>query len=247
MDELKNLVKELEALDNTASKEDIISKLQEIGKKLLTEYVIKVGDLVIEPLLVEAYYYNRQVFPDCNTYGACDLECRTKQQQFNRLFVHPPKHSAGIDVCLSSGEYCLSFLIKNSKIYNDGNVISDFCTQEKLASTLIDHFGNVENIESKTNVLADKNAFAFLSVSDSELITAKRKGTSKGDYSNSELAMLLLDKIRDYNYSLEKNYCRSTLIKKYIKNHSNKKSEDLYNLAKGFISAKEVELIIKGE
>ena len=244
MDELKKLVKELEALDN---KEDIVAKLQEIGKKLLTEYVIKVGDLVIEPLLVEAYYYNRQVFPDCNTYGACDLECRAKQQQFNRLFVHPPKHSAGIDICLSSGEHCLSFLIKNSKIYNNDSVLSDFCTQEKLASTLIDYFGSVENIESKTNVLAHKSAFAFLSTSDSELITAKRKGTSKGDYSNSELAMLLLDKIRDYNYSLEKNYSRSALIKKYIENHRDKKSEDLYDLAKGFISAKEVDSILKAE
>ena len=46
---------------------DIIELLREIEKKLIAEYVIKAEGLIIEPLWVEAYYFNKNVFSDCNT------------------------------------------------------------------------------------------------------------------------------------------------------------------------------------
>ena len=55
MEKLEKLVEELEKESN---EEKQIKTLQEIGKLLLTEYIIQVGDLTIKPLLVEAYYYN---------------------------------------------------------------------------------------------------------------------------------------------------------------------------------------------
>ncbi len=42
---------------------------KKIGKTLITEYEIKVGNITIAPLLIEAYYYNyKKIFPDCNTH-----------------------------------------------------------------------------------------------------------------------------------------------------------------------------------
>ena len=49
---MTDLVRQLE---NTSEKTAQVKILQEIGKKLLTEYVIKVGDITIKPLWVEAY------------------------------------------------------------------------------------------------------------------------------------------------------------------------------------------------
>ena len=54
MEEMKNLVKELEQEYDDKRQVKI---LQEIGKKLINEYEIKIGEFTIEPLLVEAYYY----------------------------------------------------------------------------------------------------------------------------------------------------------------------------------------------
>ena len=56
MEDLKCLVKKLE---QTSNEKEQIRLLQEIGNKLLTEYVIVIPTLnvTIEPLRVEAYYY----------------------------------------------------------------------------------------------------------------------------------------------------------------------------------------------
>ena len=54
MDNLKQKVEELEKMTDEG---EIVKQLQEIGKMLLTDYIIKVGDITVEPLWVEAYYY----------------------------------------------------------------------------------------------------------------------------------------------------------------------------------------------
>ena len=59
MEELRKLVKELEQLTD---KKEIVAKLQEIGAGLINKYEIKVGNVTIEPLLVEAYYYDKDKF-----------------------------------------------------------------------------------------------------------------------------------------------------------------------------------------
>lgn len=58
---MENLINQL---TSTHDKDAQVNFLQEIGKKLLTEYVIKIGDITIKPLWVEAYY------SDTNT-GIC--------------------------------------------------------------------------------------------------------------------------------------------------------------------------------
>ncbi len=56
---MKNLKCQIRNLENiTVSNEDytaVEKELQLLGKKLLTEYVIKIGNIEVEPLWVEAY------------------------------------------------------------------------------------------------------------------------------------------------------------------------------------------------
>lgn len=59
MDILKNQIRklsEITVVDNAY--ENVKEKLQLLGKTLITDYIIKIGDLIVEPLWVEAYYSN---------------------------------------------------------------------------------------------------------------------------------------------------------------------------------------------
>lgn len=118
MEDLKELVIKLE---NTSDTEAQIGILQEIGAKLINEYEIWVGDLTIEPLLVEAYYYHKGNFEDNSVYAAkkedkAVLYARSRQQKnLGKLFIH--YNDWGIDVCLTdSSDYYLSYLIKNALV-----------------------------------------------------------------------------------------------------------------------------------
>ena len=116
MDELKNLVDELkEATDK-------VQKLKEIGEKFMNEYEVRIGNMVIEPLLIEAYY-NSSDFPDNSVHAAKKSNANTytlaKQRQkdhYGELYVHYGTKD-GIDIVLSNGDYYLSFLIKNALIH----------------------------------------------------------------------------------------------------------------------------------
>ena len=101
--DLKQLVNELE---NNTNNEEQIKILQKIGKVLITEYEIKVGNITIAPLLIEAYYYNCNNFPDCNTH------MKPNQKKFNELYRHSIKNGlkcngrkGGVDICLASVSY----------------------------------------------------------------------------------------------------------------------------------------------
>lgn len=107
---MKELLKELTEIEKSAkcgkSKQDAayirlqcVRILQQISEKLLTEYYIQFGDFKIEPLRVEAYYFNEKTFEDCTTYG------RSEQKEFDRLFLHGSDVGyEGVDICIGSGE-----------------------------------------------------------------------------------------------------------------------------------------------
>lgn len=64
MDTLKTLKGQIRDLTKISNVEHdrsalIVEKLQLLGNELITKYVIKVGDVTIEPLWVEAYYSNK--------------------------------------------------------------------------------------------------------------------------------------------------------------------------------------------
>ena len=85
MTDLKDLVEKVKNLEKLTAEEQPqqIKLLQEIGKELLTEYVIKVGDITIKPLWVEAYYSDANTgFVDTSVHGD---EC---QKQYDVLYFH---------------------------------------------------------------------------------------------------------------------------------------------------------------
>ena len=122
MDEFQNLRELVATLENEYDVQKQVEILQEIGAKLIKEYEICVGNLRIEPMLVEVYYYHKGKFEDNSVYAAKEKEskavlyARSRQQKNQgKLFVH--FNDWGIDICLTdSSDYYLSYLIKNALV-----------------------------------------------------------------------------------------------------------------------------------
>lgn len=208
MEKLKVVVKNLE--EETDRKKQI-ELLQSINCLLLTEYVIKIRDFIIEPFLVEAYYYCQGKFEDTNTHGFKSEKCRMGQSgRFGKLYVHKMGYG-GIDICLSMREdYCLSFLIKNSLVYkNAAEENKKFCTQVSLLRYLKENLGGADIIEQK-GVLCEKNKEA------APVINTVRKGVN-GSFKNDELASLSVYSLKEYPLTLEKGYTKERIVENYLK------------------------------
>ena len=208
MENLKTAIKNLE---KEIDREKQIELLQSINKFLLTEYVIKIRDFIIEPFLVEAYYYCQGKFEDTNTHGFKSEKCRRGQSgRFGKLYVHKMGYG-GIDICLSMREdYCLSFLIKNSLVYkNAAEENKKFCTQVSLLRYLKENLGGADIIEQK-GVLCEKNKEA------APVINTVRKGVN-GSFKNDELASLSIDSLKEYPLTLEKGYTKERIVENYLK------------------------------
>lgn len=178
LEDLKLLVKQLE---NSSNKGEQVRILQKIGKTLITEYEIKIGNLTIVPLLIEAYYYNCKNFPDCNTHMNPD------QKDYNKLYRHSIKNDlkrngrkGGVDICLAwntdkTEPYYLSFLIKNSLVDNT------FYKQVELNS-MVNSIPNISDLNS--NVLCKRN-----SKYNKHCIYLNRKGLKKECFKDAKLAV----------------------------------------------------------
>ena len=157
-------------LTSTHDKDAQVNFLQEIGKKLLTKYVIKVGDITIEPLWVEAYYSDTNTgFVDEAVHGN---ECQ--KNQYGALYFHhktDDQHS-GVDICLSCGNYYLSYLLKYTLV----NGI--FKSQAQLSS-MIPH----ELRGTAKNVLVKEQNPAEV------MVCTKRIGIMSSAYKDADLAI----------------------------------------------------------
>lgn len=162
-------------LTSTHDKDAQVKLLQEIGKKLLTEYVIKIGDITIKPLWVEAYYSDTNTgFVDEAVHGN---ECQ--KNQYGVLYFHhkTDDQRSGVDICLSCGNYYLSYLLKYTLV----NGI--FKSQAQLSS-MIPH----ELRETAKNVLVKEQNPAEV------LVCTKRIGIMSSAYKDADLAI-----VRDIN------------------------------------------------
>ena len=109
-DNLESLVNDLA---EQTEKTEIVKRLQIIGKYILQNCYFEFEEgKKIFPLWIEAYYYNKNVFPD-------DF-CHKNINRFNSI-GRPYYHSDGksVDICLNTekimnSDYCLSYLIKVS-------------------------------------------------------------------------------------------------------------------------------------
>ena len=157
-------------LTSTHDKDAQVNFLQEIGKKLLTEYVIKVGDITIKPLWVEAYYSDTNTgFVDEAVHGN---ECQ--KNQYGALYFHhkTDDQRSGVDICLSCGNYYLSYLLKYTLV----NGI--FKSQAQLSS-MIPH----ELRGTAKNVLVKEQNPAEV------MVCTKRIGIMSSAYKDANLAI----------------------------------------------------------
>lgn len=246
MEKLEKLVEELEKESNEESNEESIEGkqikiLQDIGKLLLTEYIIQIGNLTIKPLLVEAYYYNNN-FKDNSVHAAKESDANTyklararQENNFGELYVHYGTKD-GIDVVLSNGKYYLSFLIKNALINNK------FTTQCKVSQILCENCDYIDKcikgINCKyygTNILKHKD-----NIENTEIVFARRKGLTN-EYKNKSLAALPIYKIK--NYAFTSGECKTNIVKNYIESQLKTESYDeekLKELASGLIAWKKL-------
>ena len=157
-------------LTSTHDKDAQVNFLQEIGKKLLTEYVIKIGDITIKPLWVEAYYSDTNTgFVDEAVHGH---ECQ--KNQYGALYFHhkTDDQRSGVDICLSCGNYYLSYLLKYTLV----NGI--FKSQAQLSS-MIPH----ELRGTAKNVLVKEQNPAEV------MVCTKRIGIMSSAYKDADLAI----------------------------------------------------------
>lgn len=164
---MENLINQL---TSTHDKDAQVNFLQEIGKKLLTEYVIKIGDITIKPLWVEAYYSDTNTgFVDEAVHGN---ECQ--KNQYGALYFHhkTDDQRSGVDICLSRGNYYLSYLLKYTLV----NGI--FKSQAQLSS-MIPH----ELRGTAKNVLVKEQNPAEV------MVCTKRIGIMSSAYKDADLAI----------------------------------------------------------
>lgn len=230
--ELKEKVAELEKtakLDGN-HKEKQIKILQEISAKLINEYEIKIGNLTIEPLLVEAYYYHEEKFPDNAVHAAkrsgkiAEQAHRRQQKNFGKLYVHCPKGD-GIDICMTdSDEYYLSFLIKNALVENQWktqfSIADELCRKCNQCNEVSDCIYNDEIVLHKKD--SSKN---------NKIVYLPRKGIF-GDFACAPLAAFPLDNILDYNFTLPNGYKEQWKRAVYALEHENMNEEKALKLVK---------------
>ena len=198
MEKLNRLVKDLE---NKYNKEEQIKILQQINALLLTDYELRIGDDVVHPLRVEAYYWPYKTkckFEDDSTFPSKD-----KLGKLGKLYFIEPKYGyPGIDICLSDGDYYLSFLVKNSyigdKTYKQMDLYEKYKDiREKLEDTVV------------LSAMSHKNEIVF--------------NTSRVRASNKDFAHDLLASVIEINrknngksiYDWEKNYGKQWTIARY--------------------------------
>ena len=218
MEELRKLVKELEQLTD---KKEIVAKLQEIGAELINKYEIKVGSVTIEPLLVEAYYYDEEKFPDDSVHAAKESDALTyelarkrqcKHENFGELYFHyGTKGSDGIDIVLSCGEYYLSYLIKNAlvnKKFKKQTGIPDVICEECQEEGPYDCHDCFDCRYYGKSVLKKSASKGY------EIVSTRRRGLTN-DYACAPLGMLPIDKIKEYEFTPGQSI--TDIIRKYIK------------------------------
>ena len=164
---MENLINQL---TSTHDKDAQVKLLQEIGKKLLTEYVIKIGDITIKPLWVEAYYSDTNTgFVDEAVHGN---ECQ--KNQYGALYFHhkTDDQRSGVDICLSCGNYYLSYLLKYTLV----NGI--FKSQAQLSSMIPHELrGTAKNV-----LVKEQNPVEVM-------ICTKRIGIMSSAYKDADLAI----------------------------------------------------------
>ena len=154
--------------------------------------------MTIEPLWVEAYYYDQNKFPDCNTHMSDKQKSDSEDSRFGKLYFHK-KGRGGLDICLPKyvmdhEDYYLSVLLKATLVYkcSDSRTDIEFKKQTDIYDVLKDK--DLNEIEKMENVLVKKE-------NDSQVLNAVRVNLARPCFKDKLLAACRLDSLD----SLEKN------------------------------------------
>ena len=232
MKELERIVKQLTDIEDTGSvgRSKRVRILQKLNEKLLSEYYIKINDnFIIEPLLVEAYYYHDGKFEDGNTHRF-EKQRSDSEDRFGKLYFHDEKGRGGIDVCLSTGKYYLSFLIKNSVVENRITKEKIFRKQTELYSDLNELRKEDESIENKKvlvrrNILDNQIIFRTVRTGLEETLEKESdplKRERKIAFMYEKLAAVKFKDSEDgkfYGITLEKGYKKEIIVAEYIQQY----------------------------
>lgn len=164
----------LNELLNCSCVEAQVSGLQQVEQELVQNYVIELPNIVIQPLWLEAYYYDaKRSFQDRSVHK------NEKQTRYNVLYFHhkTDDQRSGVDICLSPDTNCyLSFLLKYTLV--NGN----FTTQSQLSSMI------PQELRDSRDVLK------FRPNPSEVILFTKRIGVASGGYQDKKLAV-----VRDFN------------------------------------------------
>jgi hypothetical protein len=200
MNELRELISQLE----TSNGNEVLI-LQKINELFLTKLMISIKeDLVLYPTEVEVYYNHVTRFPD-----SCVHMNELQQNHFGKLYFHRKRKKkenailfwnyGGIDVCISSGNYYLSILIRSARFNSEEKPIPGPC---KLLWEVVDWVCNEDNIQKLSeentatlNQLEEKVVLVETDNNDirrvNSISVTKRTGIHKGDYVETPLRSII--------------------------------------------------------
>ena len=204
MDILKNQIRklsEITVVDN--SYENVEEKLQLLGKTLITDYIIKIGDLIVEPLWVEAYYSNvAKGFVDPFIHGKHGKE---EQSKFGILYFHHKTDDSrsGVDICLSlcdetKNKYYLSYLLKYTLVNGE------FTTQSQLSAKIRKAYDSLPNKSDILEISCNKSETDILGYTTRIGLNVKESDVEKEIKKRYASLHLAIAKNFDKTYSIEK-------------------------------------------
>ena len=236
MSELKDLQKLVCELENEKDEKWQVKKLQEIGISLINEYEIHVGNRIIKPLLVEAYYYHEGKFEDASVHSAEKSQANTyklarerQKNHFSQLYIHYGR--SGLDIVLSQkNDYYLSFLLKCSLVGGD------CMTQTSLPKQLCDSCDRANECKKGWeckfygSVVLKKTK----NPKTQETVCVPRKNTSKGTFSMAPLAVLSISSLiyQPVVQSLDLGHMKQWVLAKYALEKAKNNIEDARKLIK---------------
>ncbi len=203
MNSLENQIRNLSEItieDNDYKK--VEEELQLLGKMLITDCVIKIGDLMVEPLWVEAYYSNTaKGFADPFIHG------KEEQSKFGILYFHHKTDDSrsGVDICLSlcdddkkESKYYLSYLLKYTLVNGE------FTTQSELSTKIRKAYDSLPNKKDILEISCNKSETDIVGYTTRIGLNVKDSDVQKESKKRYAPLKLAIAKNFDKTYSVKK-------------------------------------------
>ena len=201
MDRLENQILKLSkiAVVNNDYKE-VEKELQLIGRMLVTDYVIKIGNITIEPLWVEAYYSNV-----AKEFAYPFIHGKEEQSEFGILYFHHKTDDSrsGVDICLSlcdetKNKYYLSYLLKYTLVNGE------FTTQSQLSAKIRIAYDSLPNKNDILEMSCNKSETDILGYTTRIGLNVKESDVEEEIKKRYASLNLAIAKNFDKTYSIEK-------------------------------------------